>query len=167
MFEAPAWNTRFLYERNWHLLTQNSDLAMLRLLEQGELLAQCTIKKLADAPPGRHVPEEVFQQDIQATLGKNFGKLLRAERVKVRDGMYVFRVVVLGTVAAKNEEGDDAATPMQWIYYLVANADGRQLALVFTSDPKRAERWKDRDLGIVGGVEFLPVNQPAPRAAAR
>jgi hypothetical protein len=100
-------------------------------------------------------------------LGKNFGKLLRAERVKVRDGMYVFRVVVLGTVAAKNEEGDDAATPMQWIYYLVANADGRQLALVFTSDPKRAERWKDRDLGIVGGVEFLPVNQPAPRAAAR
>lgn len=167
MFEAPAWNTRFLYERNWHLLTQNSDLAMLRLLEQGELLAQCTIKKLADAGPGRHVSEEVFQQDIRATLGKNYGQQLRAERIRVRDGLYVFRVVVVGTVAAKNDEGDDSPTPMQWIYYLVANADGRQLALVFTSDPKRADRWKDRDLGIVGGVEFLPVNAVTPRAASR
>jgi len=49
---------------------------------------------------------------------------------------------------------------MQWHYYLVADAQGRQLALVFTFTPEHAKRFADRDLAIVGGLEFFQPNAP-------
>ncbi|MCY2963003.1 MAG: hypothetical protein NT069_05000 [Planctomycetota bacterium] len=159
-FDAPLWNTRVFHSRDWHLLNQNSDSALLRMLEKGELLAQCSIKKLADAEPGKHVPEEIFQKDIQKTLGKNFQKLVQAERLRIREGLYVYRVVAVGTVPIKNEKDEEVLNPMQWNYYLVANTDGRQLALVFSVAPELAAKFKDRDLAIVGGLEFLKAAGP-------
>ena len=166
-FDSPEWNVRFFHDRNWHLLNQNSDSSLLRLLEKGELIAQCSIKKLADAEPGRHVPEEVFQKDIQKTLGKNFRQIVQAEKIKLRDGLYVFRVVAVGVVPSQNDKGEEIQSPMQWIYYLVANDDGRQVALAFSVDPERAKDLKDRDLAMVGGVEFLKSPAPPTRAASR
>lgn len=166
MFDAPLWNVRFFHDRNWHLLNQNSDSALLRLLEKGELIAQCSVKKLPDAEPGQHVPEEVFQKDIQKTLGKNFREVIQSERVRLREGRYVYRVVVSGTVASRNDKGDEVLAPMQWNYYLVANSDGRQLALVFSVDPELAKVLKERDLSIVGGLEFLKPAAGPTRAAS-
>jgi hypothetical protein len=54
---------------------------------------------------------------------------------------------------------------MQWIYYLVANGDGRQIAFVFSLDPRQADELDNRDLAIVAGLEFLPPRaKPAPAA---
>jgi hypothetical protein len=162
MFDAPAWNVRFYHDRRWHLFQQTSEAALLRLLDKEGLIAQCNIKKLPDAEPGKHVSQEQFQADIERTLGQNFQEIVQTEKLKLKEGQFVARVVVAGTVERKNEKQEPELAPMQWIYYLVANGDGRQLAFVFSVDPKQVETLDGRDLAIVGGLEFL-----APRAAPK
>jgi hypothetical protein len=160
MFDAPAWNVRFYYDRVWHLFHQTSEVALLRLLDKGGLIAQCNIKRLVDAEPGKHVSLEQFQADIQETLGKHFQEIVRTERLKLKDAQYVARVIVAGTVERKNAKQELELAPVQWIYYLVASRDGRQLSFVFSVDPAQAKDLDNRDLAIVTGLEFL-----TPRAA--
>lgn len=163
MFDAPAWNVHFFHDRHWHLFHQTPELALLRLLDKGGLIAQCNIKKLPDAEPGQHVSQEQFQADIERTLGKNFQEIIQTEKLKLKEGLFVVRVVVVGTVERRNAKKEPELAPMQWIYYLVANTDGRQIALVFSVDPKQVEALDNRDLSIVAGLEFLaPRAKPTP-----
>ncbi|MSR59689.1 MAG: hypothetical protein EXS05_18945 [Planctomycetaceae bacterium] len=163
MFDAPAWNVRFYHDRRWHLFHQSSEAAILRLLDKGGLIAQCNIKKLPDAAPGRHVAQGEFKADIQRTLGKDFQEFAQDDTLKLREGLFVYRVVAVGTVTRANDKKEPVANPMQWHYYLVANDEGRQLAFVFTVDPKLIDDLDSRDLSIVGGLEFFaPPDSSAP-----
>ena len=167
MFEASAWNLRMYHDRRWHLFHQSSEVALLRLLDQGGFIAQCNIKKLPAAEPGQHVSEEQFQTDIRQTLGKNFQQIVQSEKLKLKDGLYVYRVVAVGSVDRPNEKNEPESSPMQWIYYLVANSDGRQLSFVVSVDPRQAKELENRDLSMVAGVEFLsPRPRPTPAAKA-
>jgi hypothetical protein len=159
-FEAPLWNLRFHHSRQWHLLNQNSDSATLRFVEKGDLLAQCTLKRLPDAEPGEHVSEQVFRTDIQKTLDKNFEKLIQAERISTASNLYTYRVVARGTIKSTNEKDEEVLQPMLWHYYLIADSRGRQLAVVFTFTPEHAERFGNRDLELVGNLEFFQAKQP-------
>ena len=163
MFDAPAWNVRFYYDRHWHLFHQNSDMALLRLLDKGGLIAQCNIKRIATAEPGKHLSREQFQADIERALGENFQEIVQTETLKLKEGLFVERVVVVGTVPRKNAKNEPEPAPMQWIYYLVANPDGRQVSFVFSVDPAQIKELDSRDLSIVAGLEFLsPRAQPTP-----
>jgi hypothetical protein len=169
MLEAPAWNLRMYHDRRWHLFHQSSDVALLRLLDQGGFIAQCNLKKLHQAEPGQHVSDEQFQADIRQTLGKNMQQIVQSEKLKLKEGLYVYRVVAVGTVERMNVKKEPESSPMQWIYYLVANADGRQVSFVFSIDPQHAKELENRDLSMVAGIEFLSPRikaRPAPAAKA-
>lgn len=167
LFDAPAWNLRFFHDRQWHLRYQTTDVIVLKLLKDGRPTAQCHIKKLPDAEPGKHVTGEQFQDDVRRILGKDFQEFVEAEKLKLRDDLFVFRVVAVGSVQARNEKKEPTLIPMQWIYYLVANPEGRQVSFAFAVEPKLAEVLKSGDLSIVGGLEFVPREpQAAPAQAA-
>lgn len=160
-FEAPLWNLRIHHARQWHLLNQNSDSATLRFVEKGDLLAQCTLKRLPDADPGEHVSEQVFRSDIQKTLDKNLEKLVQAERITTSSNLYTYRVVAQGSIKTTNDKDEEVLQPMLWHYYLIADPRGRQLAVVFTFTPDHAERFANRDLDLIGNLEFLQTKTPA------
>ena len=100
MFDTPAWNVRFYHDRRWHLFHQTSDVALLRLLDKGGLIAQCNIKKVPDAAPGKHLSREQFQADIERALGNNFQEFVQAETLRLKEGLFVERVVAVGTCAS-------------------------------------------------------------------
>jgi hypothetical protein len=155
LFEAPGWSVRLYHGREWHVFQKSSDSALLRLLDQGGFIAQCNVKKLPNTEPGKHVADKKFQQDIQESLGKNFQEFLHSERINAKDGLYIYRVVVGGTIQRANEKKEPEINPMQWIYYLVAHPDGRQLSFVFSVDARQIKEFGTRDLAIVTGAEFL------------
>ena len=158
--DLPLWNLRIHHSRQWHLLNQNSDSATLRFVEKGDLLAQCTLKRLPDALPGEHVSEQVFRTDIQKTLDKNLEKLVEAERIKTTSNLYTYRVVAQGSIKTTNDKDEDVLQPMMWHYYLIADPSGRQLAVVFTFTPEHASRFANRDLELVRNLEFFQSNTP-------
>ena len=126
------------------------------------------VKKLADAQPGQHVPEKQFQQDIQQSLGKSFEQFVQAEKLNLKEGLFIYRVVVAGTLQRVNDKQEPEISPVQWIYYLVANPDGRQLSFVFSIDARQVKDFGTRDIDMVTGLEFLrPRAQPTPATERR
>lgn len=155
MFDAPDWGVRMYPERTWHLFHKTSTVAVFRLLEKGSLIAQCNMRRLEPAEAGKHLTEDQFQADIERTLGKNFKQFVQSDKIQTREGLYVLRVVATGGAERKTDKNEVESIPMQWIYYLVAHPDGRQMAFVFTVEPDRLEILKSRDMSLISSLEFL------------
>jgi len=150
-FDSNAWNVRFHHSRLWHLYKHERNVAVLRLVDQGSLVAQCNVAPLKAAKPGAHMSEEQFLKDIQKTLGERFRGVNSAERIRGEavggdDGLFVHRVETFG-----QSNGVDAI----WIHYLIAAPDGRQMALIFTVGKNELEKFSGRDIEIAAGLEFL------------
>ncbi len=153
-----AWSVRLRHDRNWNMFHQTADTMVLRLLENGSLIAQCNASRIVPAAPGRHTPEAQFQDDIRKTLGGKLKSIVKAEQLKVKDARFLYRVTAVG---------ESNGIPMQWIYYLCAGPSGRQVSFVFTVESKLTDRLGNRDLGIVSSLEFLSPNRKPTKAANR
>jgi len=145
-FDSP-WNIQFSFGRDWHVFHQTTEVAVLRLLHQGGLLAQCNVSQVPSVGPGEHTPESQFQADVRAALGTRFERIQRAEQIKTDDRRYLYRVTAVG----KSNN-----IPMTWFYYICASPEGRQLALSFAVETKQLETFANRDLDLVQRIKFLP-----------
>lgn len=143
-FESP-WKIGFPYDRTWHVFHQNEQVAILRLIEKGALIAQCNISPTPSARRGGHTSEQEFRSDIQRTLGDKLKSLGEPELLKTSQGAWVCRVKASGEVHER---------PIHWIYYLCADPSGRQVSLMFTADADSLELLGPRDLALVRAIEF-------------
>lgn len=80
-----SWGTRFYHDRDWHQFHQTNDVAVLRLVEHGSLLAQVNVSPIPPAAAGSHTSAEQFQTDIRQSLGKRLKSITKAESLKPRN----------------------------------------------------------------------------------
>ncbi len=156
-FASQPGGFKFLHGRMWQVMVDRHDVAVLRMIDQGELLAQCNASKLPHLPAGKRVSLEAFQADIQRALAKDFGEFAQATQGTAGNGLRVLRVVVAGQASG---------LPIQWRYYHISNDAGRQVSFVFTMDAKLIERFAEADRGIITSFEFAAAGAsptPAPR----
>lgn len=155
-FAAP-WGLELSHGRDWHLFQAVYDggapVAILRLVELGSLVAQCNFSPAPAAPGGNMTPLEVFEMDIQKSLGERFGEIVSRETIPLDDGRKFYRVAANGHVMFRSEK-DRAEIPMTWIYYLVANKDGKQASFVFSVEPALLEQLGNRDRELVQSLKF-------------
>ena len=137
---------RMTCDRRWYMTSDEPHLTVFRLIDRGELVAQCQISPLATQSSERPFTLTHFQNDIRFSLGKRFGQFVQAGQWQDEQGHQIFRVVAQGTV----EE-----LPIQWRYYLVVGDDGRRLALSFTVEEDLVDRLGDSDRKLVDSVELL------------
>ncbi|MBI2478070.1 MAG: hypothetical protein HYV60_05305, partial [Planctomycetia bacterium] len=142
-----------LHARDWQMMVDRHDVTILRMIEQGELIAQCNISSLPDLAAGKRVQLPEFQADIEKALGKNFGQFVEASQQKNERGHRVLRALVSGLASE---------LPIHWIYYHISDDAGRQTALVFTMDAKIVEKFAAADESIVGTFEFVARAAPTP-----
>ncbi|MFQ5731741.1 MAG: hypothetical protein ACE5KM_07285 [Planctomycetaceae bacterium] len=142
-------DVRVVVDRNWHVVFHKKGVAILRLLDEGNLVAQVNVRSLPTAQSGERVSEKQFQRDIAVSLGGRLKKVVKAEQIKPKtktaDSRYLYRVTV---------EGKDNGIVMQWRYYLCAAPSGKQVSLVFAVEKKLVEQFADRDIGFVLGLRF-------------
>ncbi len=146
LHESPVGKYRLQHVRKWHLMHQVDSSSALRLVENGELVAQCNVTALPDALPGQHPPLDRFRADIQKALGENFEQFEAASEGQSPRGYTVYRVVAAGKVADVD---------IQWRYYLVANPRGRMLSLAFTVERALVDTLAAADEVLAGSVEFI------------
>ncbi len=146
---------RLLYDRRWHVTRDEPALAVLRLLDRGELIAQCNISPLDPVPVESRFTLEHFQEEVQQALGKNFGQIESAAERKTAHGLRLLRVVALGAVSG---------LPIEWRYYLAIDEQGRRVAFTYTLESKLAEQFADADTMMIDSLEFAkPL--PTPKKA--
>ena len=129
---------------------------MLKLVRQGAVICQCNIASLPQREPDRLVSLEEYQDEVRRALGDNFGQFVAAKQSLDSANHRVLRVVVNGVVHEKSTD-----LPICWIYYHVADEEGRQVALTFTVEQERLERFSEADRAIVDSLRFV---KPEPRA---
>jgi hypothetical protein len=148
----------FLHDRRWHVMLDRRDVAILRLVDHGDVLAQCNISKLPKLAEGKQLGLEEFQADIERALGKQFAQFESAKQLTNEQGRRTLRVVALGHV---NE------VPIRWVYYHVSGADGERAAYVFTLENDLAPRFGQSDRVLVESLEFSSAPESAPAEAAK
>ena len=157
-FRVPEWGVELQHDRNWHLINTVLDdaqpMAILRLNEFGSLVAQCNLTPLNRAGSGQIIPLEDFESDIKTTLGERFQEFGKREEIPVDDGRTIFRVEAIGQTQYAGTSDKAIEIPMMWIYYLVANPEGRQASLVFALERPLLEQFDERDVEIVKSLRF-------------
>lgn len=165
VFDAVPWGLRLLHSRGWHLFQAVYDgqhpVAILRFMEQGALVSQCNIAPVLAAAPGQRTPPAQFEKDIQASLGNRLLQLTEQEDIPTKNGQFIYRVVAVGEVEIKGDKGA-VKLPMNWIYYLCTNPDGRQVSFVFAVEPHLRETLGQEDRNMVTSVSFFAVPKATP-----
>lgn len=153
-YESTEGRFRALLDRRWRVMVDRADLTVLRLIDRGDLIAQCNLSRLPALAPGKQLPLEELQDDIKQSLGKNFRQFAEASQSQTDEELRILRVTAVG-------EASDLA--VQWNYYHLSNEQGQRLALVFTFESNLAERFAEADRALVASLEFLA--DPAPTTA--
>lgn len=151
-----AWNVEFRHDREWHVFQQSEQIAVLRLMDQGDFVAQCNLAPVRPANPGEHVPENQFQNDIRTSLGNRLKTIGKGETLPSGDDRFLYRVTATG---------ESNKTPITWIYYLCAAPNGLQTSFVFAVETALREKLGNRDLEMLKSLKF--VDQPRPATAAK
>jgi len=163
-FRAEESGFQLIHDRRWHSMLDRRDLCVFRLVDRGDLIAQCNISELPETEAGRQLSLEAFQADVQRTLGDSFGQIVEASRSTTEDGKRVLRVLVAGIASE---------IPIHWIYYHLSDNKGRCAALAFTLEAKLVERFAEADRTLIETFEFtdrskaeeVPSDGPAKSGA--
>jgi hypothetical protein len=151
---SAAGHFTLAHDRRWHVVTDTENVTVMRMLEDGELIAQVNVTPLARQTPGKAITLEAFQADVGKVLGQNLAGIVKAGEKMSEQDYRVCRVEAMGKV---NE------LDIQWIYYHVTDKDGRGAAFAFTLDSKLAERFAGEEESLVASLQLL---DPTTKAAA-
>jgi hypothetical protein len=150
------------HDRRWSVMLDRPDLAVLRFVDRGDLIAQCNITPRPALAEGQQLTMEGFQNDVKRVLGSNFEEIVEATEETDDLGRRLLRVVVAGKV------GD---LPIQWTYYELADNKNGRASLVFTLEASLLDRFASLDRELLAGFSFIATKQPTPaaepKAAAR
>jgi hypothetical protein len=134
-----------LHGRDWQTVSLTENHLILRLMDQGDFVAQVTISPWTREAPGKHMTPEAFKEVVSGTPGWEAEQVLQADAVPTEAGRWVYRISALGTL--------DGLKVMQ-NFYIVASPKGEQVVLVFTMTPSQAKKIGSRDLELVGSLDF-------------
>ncbi len=158
-YESPRDRWHITYDRRWYLNSDDPKNALLKLILQGALSGQCNIASLPQRDRQQLVSLEDFQNDVHRALDKDFGEFVEAKQWGSAAGYRVLRVAANGVAHDKSTE-----VPIRWIYYHVADEHGRQVALTFTVEQERLDRFAEADRAIVDSLRFAESGVSAPLA---
>jgi len=170
VFDAAPWGLRLNHSRGWYVfhavLEGSPQIAILRLIDRGSLIAQCNFSPIAPARAGENTSLDQFEGDIKKSLGKRLKTITAREQVDVGEGMKVFRVVVEGSYTLKGSKGEELEVPTHWIYYLCAAPSGKQASFMFAVESNLLEQLGQQDEELVQSLQFT-AERSVPRAADR
>lgn len=145
-YQSDSAKWRLTNDRDWFVYSNDTDHAVLRLVEDGAYLAQCLVSTLPNITPGKQTTLAEFQNDIRQALGERLAEFARAEQWGNAADYQVSRVVAYGQEDEK---------PIQWNYFLVIDKHGHRAAFSFAIERQHVTQFGDADKELVNSFRFL------------
>lgn len=150
-----------VYDSRWRSVEDIPSGHVLRLVDHGALVAQCSITALPRANADVTSTIEEVQRDIKQSLAGQFGQFAGATEFErdvatagaaegaagSRGQIKVVRVASTGTA-----EG----LPFRWIHYVLTDGEGRRASVTFMLEASLEKRFGDADRALVDGLQFEP-----------
>ena len=152
------------FDPRWKMIASEEDAAVLRLMDNGQLITQCNVVLLPKRPASKPISIEDYKKQVQQIVASDKNaRLVDAETKTTESGNAAIRVVV---------EGLEEGVPIQWTYYHVSTTDGRQITFVFTLESSLSERVDVHADRLVNEFKFNELKAsvaktPANRTTSR
>jgi hypothetical protein len=155
-FESGNGAYRLTYDPRWKLIAGESESAIMRFIDQGDLLTQCTVVMLPRRAANKPLTLEKYKTEIAKVIEEDpNARVVKADQATTENGLTAMSIVVAGV---------EEELPVNWIYYHVADDRGRQITFVFTLAANVADRVAGAAEQLVGEFEFLDA---ASKVASR
>ena len=156
---SEAGRFQVQYDPSWRLIASEKEAAILRYLNQGELMAQCSIVRLASRPADNPLTLETFEKEVTSMVAADKdARLESAEQLKSRSGLNILEIQVSGVV----EE-----VPLNWMYFHVSNNQGRCVTFVFTLEQELASEVRPAARKLVSNLTFLLQKNAKQKSQAK
>ena len=150
---ASAGGFHLTHDRRWQVTMDRQNVTILRLVDRGNLVAQCNVSTLPKLSAGKQVTMDAYQKDIHRALGDRFEQFVEATETPDSEGLRILRVVAVGVVSE---------VPIQWTYYLIGDAEGRQASVAFTIESKLVEQFARDDRSLISSFRFVEPEEGQP-----
>jgi hypothetical protein len=143
-----------VHDSRWRAVEETAGTLVMRYLDRGALVAQCSITALPPAPAAAMPTIAEVQRDIRRSLGDQFERFEGATEAARSDGVTVVRV---------ESAGSAEKLPFRWVHYVLADAAGRRASVTFMMEVPLAKRFGDADQTLIDGLSL--ADDPAAREA--
>ena len=133
------------------MVSDQAKAAILRYVSSGELIAQAQLTRLADLPDGVSFSAERYRSDVAKAIEGASGQIVDVAESTTSKGYQSLRVIVSSEVSG---------IPIQWIYYHLADKQGRRVGWVITMEQDRVDRFGAEDQILVDQFEIIDANPP-------
>jgi len=151
----PLGRFEVVHEAGWRPLEDGPDGLVMRLVDHGALLAQCSIAALPRAPAATPPTIAEVERDLARSLADQFGAVEHASEATRTDGVRIVRVVATGRAGE---------LPFRWIHAVLTDDDGHRLAVTCLLEASLVERFGDADRRLVDGIRLPPASPASPEA---
>jgi hypothetical protein len=155
------------YDPRWRVIAAEQEAAVMRYIDDGDLMAQCDIVQLPSRPANNPLTLAGYKTEVEKIIRtEKSARIVDASEITTIQGLKALKVIV---------KGEEKSIPVQWIYYHVASKDGRRLTFVFTLEQEIAKVFQPSDQRMVNGLNFFDADrratvqarQPARKTARR
>lgn len=156
---SDAGSFQVQYDPSWRLIASEKEAAILRYLNEGELMAQCSIVRLASRPADNPLTLTDFKKEVAKMVAADEDASLEsADQLKSRSGLNILEVQVSGVV-----EG----VPLNWLYFHASSNDGRCVTFVFTLEKELASEVRPAARELVNNLTFLMQKKANKKSQAK
>ena len=154
----PENSFEVYFDPRWRLITSEDQAAVFRLLDNGDLLAQCNVVQLPNRPENNLLELAEFRSEVGKMMDGADAEILNSKESQSSRGLSVLKVEVLG---------EEKNVPIRWTYYHVGHNDGRRLTFIFSVEDEVYDRFNLFGNSLVDAVLFKPVKEITASAKSK
>jgi hypothetical protein len=141
-----------VHDVRWRRVEDGPNGLVMRLVDRGALVGQCSMTSLPRAPATSLPTREEVQRDVERSLAGQVVRIDSAEETDRADGLKVVRLASSGTAGR---------LPFRWVHYVLAAQDGSRVSVTFMFEESMQQRFGDVDRQLIEGLR-LPAARPHP-----
>jgi hypothetical protein len=145
VYAQPDGKFRFHFQRGWFVTLSNPQAAVMRLIEQGNMVSECHVLAAPTVAAGTHMNADEFRAQVKQALGPQFQQFIQEGEVPAPKGYWIYRLSAAGAVGQQ---------PVVWNYHLVAGPQGQQIVFIFRVPADEIDQFGAKDLAVVATLEF-------------
>lgn len=155
-YHDPSGRFDLVHDARWRAVEQGPGMLVLRLVDRGALLAQCSITALPSVAAADRPTIEELRRDISRSLEGQFERFEEAAAETREDGLAVIRVVSVGAAGE---------LPFHWVHAVLADEAGQRASVAFMMESSLVERFGKADLDLLAGFRLTGGRAGGPREA--
>ena len=146
-----------VHDARWRRVEDGANGMVMRLVDRGALVGQCSITALPQAAAAALPTGEDVKRDVERSLAGQVVRSDAAEESDREDGLRVVRLSSSGTAGR---------LPFCWIHYVLAAQDGSRVSVTFMCEESMLRRFGDADRPLIAELRFVtstPSQENSPR----